>query len=81
MLKITASQGFTITFENGYTASVQFGDGNYCENRNGFGNYNSVQSSNAEVAHWKGLGSIQDVRGWQSPKEVLEYLNMVAELQ
>jgi len=27
-------KGFHITFENGYTVSVQFGPGNYCDNYN-----------------------------------------------
>lgn len=31
--RITQGQGFHITFENGYTVSVQFGEGNYCSNR------------------------------------------------
>jgi hypothetical protein len=77
MFKVTENKGFTITFENGYTASVQFGVGNYCENR--FKDKSEDKSCDAEVTHWKtDRGSIQDVRGWQSPKEVLEYLNMVA---
>lgn len=32
MFSITRGKGFQITFENGYTASVQFGYGNYTEN-------------------------------------------------
>ena len=28
-----ANKGFQITFENGYTVSVMFGAGNYCEHR------------------------------------------------
>ena len=34
MFKITSGKGFHITFKNGYTVSVQFGNGNYCENYN-----------------------------------------------
>ena len=30
--RITEGKGFQITFANGYTASVQFGSGNYCSN-------------------------------------------------
>ena len=30
--KITGGKGFHITFENGYTVSVQFGGGSYCDN-------------------------------------------------
>ena len=32
MFKITGKKGFHITFENGFTVSVQFGPGNYCDN-------------------------------------------------
>jgi len=32
MFKITNGKGFHITFKNGYTVSVQFGPGNYCQN-------------------------------------------------
>lgn len=31
MFRITDGKGFHITFKNGYTVSVQFGAGNYCE--------------------------------------------------
>ena len=34
MFKITGGKGFQMTFANGWTVSVQFGPGNYCENRN-----------------------------------------------
>lgn len=30
----TNNKGFQMTFENGWTISVQFGFGNYCSNRN-----------------------------------------------
>ena len=32
MFKITRGTGFQMTFENGWTISVQFGYGNYCDN-------------------------------------------------
>ena len=34
MFYITQGKGFFIVFENGYKISVQFGNGNYCANRN-----------------------------------------------
>lgn len=34
MFQITYGAGFKMTFANGYTVSVQFRPGNYCENRN-----------------------------------------------
>ena len=33
MFKITDGKGFHIQFSNGYVVSVQFGGGNYCDNR------------------------------------------------
>ena len=34
MFKITEGKGFSITFENDWQVSVQWGIGNYCSNRN-----------------------------------------------
>lgn len=34
MFKNTAAKGFHMTFQNGYMVSVQWGAGNYCNNRN-----------------------------------------------
>jgi hypothetical protein len=31
--KAFAAKGFQVTFDNGYTVSVMFGAGNYCEHR------------------------------------------------
>ena len=33
MFKTFAQKGFQTTFPNGFTVSVMFGSGNYCENR------------------------------------------------
>ena len=33
MFKVYAQKGFQTTFENGFTVSVMFGAGNYCEHR------------------------------------------------
>ena len=58
MLKITRGTGFQMTFENGWTISVQFGYGNYCDNNrhpDGFDfgkNKDIVQSYDAEIAIW-----------------------------
>jgi hypothetical protein len=45
---VDGGHGFTIAFENGLTASVQWGRGNYCENR--FSTFPNSASNNAEVA-------------------------------
>jgi hypothetical protein len=53
--------GFHMTFKNGWTVSVQFGEGNYCENRNlvgdigighNSGNKTKSECTNAEIAAW-----------------------------
>lgn len=51
---ITENKGFHITFENGLTASVQWGRGNYCDNHFNeeldFFGRTPARSDNAEVA-------------------------------
>lgn len=52
---INENKGFKITFENGVTVSVQFGYGNYCDNRipSISGKHiTSQECINAEVAIW-----------------------------
>jgi hypothetical protein len=82
---ITQNKGFHLVFANGWTASVQFGAGNYCDNRhNDFGSA-PKPSSTAEVACWgpnREMVDIMDsgdvVIGWQSTNDVLVFLNNVA---
>lgn len=66
MLKITRNSGFVMTFQNGWTVSVQWGAGNYCQHRDailgmtmdkmlelGRGTcLDFVESEDAEVAAW-----------------------------
>lgn len=70
-------KGFQLTFENGYTISVQIGRMNY-----------SNGQTNAEVAAWDDngnfinlnhLGGI-DVIGWCNPNDILILMNKVANL-
>ena len=81
MKKFTArdnewGSGFQITFDNGYTVSVQFGRSTYCDQG----------ETTAEVASWDvngkwfKLGEYDDVRGHCSPEDVLEIMNTVAAL-
>ena len=69
-------QGFKMTFDNGYTISVQFGSGNYSDGG----------KTTAEIAawgpdeEWVRLEPNDDVRGYCSPEEVLEAMKMVAAL-
>lgn len=60
--KITSHRGFHLTFENGWTVSVQFGPGNYCDHHHAISSLmdpaqgpkalDCWESSNAEVAVW-----------------------------
>ncbi len=80
---ITAGKGFQITFENGFTASVQFGYGNYCENRakreqiyyHGDTYSHDIASKNAEVAFWhKDQDGMDEPHGWVEPDAVAAFL-------
>jgi hypothetical protein len=64
MFRITNSKGFHMTFANGITISVQFGPGNYCENRDKRDAYpykpvsaEDVQCKNAEIGIWAADGA------------------------
>jgi len=87
MFRSTHNKGFAITFANGNTVSVQWGPSNYCEARGM--DYEapmrepSWDSATAEVAawdsetKWHNFGGDQ-VRGWMTPDEVLEFLSWAA---
>jgi hypothetical protein len=86
MFSITDGKGFQITFDNGVRVSVQFGEFSYCDNYTSK-KYNprSVDCKNAEVAiidkngqwltreYYKNHND--DVKGYQTPEEVLKILN------
>jgi hypothetical protein len=85
--RICRNKGFHITFENGWTISVQFGPGNYCGNRDlPFSRDYAEEvphSSTAEIALIDPEGSFfaidgDDVKGWVSPGDVLRFMNMIA---
>lgn len=86
----TMRKGFQMTFENGLTASVQWGAGNYCDNHfsGDFRCMSDAESNTAEVAVIyngnfldanqfmpKGVDlSFDDVVGWLTPEQVAEFL-------
>ena len=86
-LKITHNKGFHITFENGWTASIQFGWGNYCDNYNNpieevrdMGKF-AYASNTAELWSWNKDQSIHypnDPLSYQTPNEILKFLNKVS---
>ena len=90
MFKITGRKGFHITFENGYTVSVQFGPGNYCNNYDRqIGRDDEAcgrdGSTTAECAVWGPDSKMIKYGDWgdtvsnrSTPAEVLELLNWAA---
>ena len=89
MFRITNGKGFHITFENGWTVSVQFGWGNYCEHHSCgmemLGQSGPGESVDAEIAVWGPDGEMLEMPGWGDtvkgyckPAEVLELLNWAA---
>ena len=88
MFKISDNKGFQITFENGYTVSVQFGPGNYGSNRTEtYGTSMNVPQSaalaetalidpNGEFVKYDG----DDVQGYRNPADVLELLSYAASI-
>ena len=94
MFKSTYNRGFQITFKNGWTISVQFGSGSYCDNRDLHGHDmvewknrdGVITSSNAEIAIWREWNDKwyefengDVVKGWCTPDEVAEWINKVSE--
>lgn len=92
MLRATNNKGFSLTFENGFTISVQFGYGNYCDNGHhpdGFEfskKQDVTQSSNAEIAIWDADGEWyvflngDTVMGYCSANDVAEWIDKVSKL-
>lgn len=83
MFKITQGKGFQITFSNGWTVSVQFGAGNYCENYMGM---IKPECPDAEIAAWDGndkwydfdgSGDSTSVKGRCSPDEVGAFIALI----
>lgn len=85
-IRICQSKGFHITFENGWTVSVQFGIGNYCENYDNsveeFSELGNIDyaSDNAEVWAWDGKGRNypKEPLDYQTPEQVLEFMNKIS---
>jgi hypothetical protein len=87
------NKGFQLTFQNGWTVSVQWGPGNYCDRQsfsvsefsaplNGSGFWTS---EHAEVAAWNSNGEWlpfehDTVKGWNSTDEVAAFVAKVAAL-
>ena len=97
MFSAVDNKGFELTFTNGWTVSVQWGPGNYCDNRSvsdadpltnadwyeAPSKVSTWESTTAEIAAWDkdnvwhNFGD-DEVRGWMTSNEVLEFINMIA---
>lgn len=88
MFRITDNKGFSITFDNGYTVSVQFGPGNYSSNKNLSMLDNMGKPMTATLAETALIGpngdfvsyKDDDVQGYQSVADVLALLNYASQL-
>ena len=81
--------GFILTFDNGYTISVQWGPMHYCGNRDlntswiG-GEFQPYESRTAEIAatrpngSYLKLGEYDDVVGWLLADEVARYITTLS---
>lgn len=87
--RITNGKGFQLTFANGYTASVQFGAGNYCDAPRSMavevaqmeGKVANTEAPNAEFLAWDAKGKdVGNPEGYQTAEQILERLNAVAAL-
>ena len=88
--KSTNNKGFQMTFENGWTISVQFGYGNYCDNHHHPEGWNFskkqevTESSDAEIAIWGADGKWYNfgsdtVKGYCSADEVATWIKFTAD--
>ena len=87
MFRINDNKGFSITFDNGYTVSVQFGPANYGSNYDlGFDSYGKPMSATTvETALLDPSGNFvayqgEDVQGYVNADSVLELLNYAKSL-
>lgn len=84
--KICDGKGFHIGLRNGFTVSIQFGRGNYCEHHRNpnWGLPEEGSSYDAETAVFTPDGKSfvkvngDEVQGWQSPEDVVRLLTAVA---
>lgn len=86
-LAICDNKGFHMRFENGWTISVQFGAGSYCDNYSAsikdYGKKPS-QSNNAEVWCWDESGNKkypEEPTNRSSPEEILKIMNHISNIK
>lgn len=77
MFSINQNKGFTMTFSNDWTVSVQFSEFNYCHN-----DIDGDDSKEAEIAAWDKNNKWYDfgsdtVQGYCSADEVANFINLI----
>jgi hypothetical protein len=93
MLKVIKNSGFHMTFQNGWTVSVQFGPASYSEHYLTTPDViakdaRSWSSKNAEIAAFKDgkfyefpvSPDHEDVKGYCSAEEVADFIHLVRNL-
>jgi hypothetical protein len=81
MFSITEGQGFHMTFQNGWTVSVQWGRINYGSNRSASGprpGQAFYDARTAEVSCWYGNDGAEEVQGYMLADDVADYIAAVA---
>jgi hypothetical protein len=66
------SKGFEIHFANGYSISVMFDSGNYCNN---YMRDIKGECKNAEVFIWHEGSTTEEPRGYQTPEQVAQLIH------
>ena len=78
--------GLHLDFPNGWTVSVQWGRGNYCDNKMKHRPAEGWSSSTAEASAWRtnggwGKGHYEEnPRAYLSANEVMDYMDMIRNL-
>lgn len=83
------NRGMKMTFENGWTLSIQFGSANYCENRyiSGVPVNFPDHCPNAEIAifhsngEWHTFDDGQQVKGWVKTDDIPHWIKVASELE
>ena len=89
MIRTRTKKGFSLTFANNWTISVQFGYGNYCQNKNhpaGVGletQEGLLESIDAEIAIWDENGTWYNfggdtVQGYCDTNELADWISKVS---
>jgi len=80
MFRSCRNKGFHMTFENGWTISVQWGRENYCEVVGE--TENNVTAKDAEIAAWHvdGTDLLIEDSGWRDTNYVAKWITKVSEM-